>query len=128
MTPKRKEYLAKCSEREKEIRMLIKYYKYELKKAKAVCSSYDLKKIGRKPFGYRVHIGTVEQCKVIISALYHELARFKGMDRVVVPRAVTIPPNTDLKQGDCICGREVYDALDNYCPNCGRKILWKKVT
>ena len=43
MTSEREKYLAKCSKREMTLRRLIKYYKLELKKAKAVCSSYDLK-------------------------------------------------------------------------------------
>lgn len=35
MTPEREAYLAKCSERERLIRMLIKYHKYELKKGQS---------------------------------------------------------------------------------------------
>lgn len=85
MTLEREKYLAKCSKMEQQIRMLIKYYKYELKKDKAVCSSYDLKGIGRKPFGYRLSIGKVKQDKTVITALRRELARLKGMDRVAVP-------------------------------------------
>lgn len=120
VTPEREKYLAKCSKREQQIRVLIRYYKYELKKAKAVCSSYDLKKIGRKPFGYRLRIGNVKQDKVIISALYHELARLKGMDRVVAPRGCGYYRQT----GWCVCGTDLIHRKHNYCPRCGRRILW----
>ncbi|MBQ5673446.1 MAG: hypothetical protein IIV46_04520, partial [Phascolarctobacterium sp.] len=82
MTPERKEYLMEHNGREETIRHLIRGYKHELKKCKAVCSSYDLKRIGRKPLGYRIHIVQVNETKLIINALRHELQRLKGMDRV----------------------------------------------
>lgn len=93
-----------------------------------MCSSYDLKKMGRKPFGYRLHIGMVKQYKVIISALYHELARLKGMDRVVVPKVTYVGKCNDTfmqRVERCTCGERLIG--ENYCPECGRRILREKV-
>lgn len=126
MTPEREAYLAKCGMREYQIRVLIRSYKHELKKNKAVCSSYDLKQIGRKPFGYNLSIGSVKGDKIIITALRRELARIKGMDRVAMPYEV-YDKSTDLDDWYCSnCDREV-SVFEGYCPNCGRHILWEKV-
>lgn len=131
MTPKRKEYLMEHTGREATIRHLIRGYKHELKKCKAVCSSYDLKRIGRKPFGYRIHIVQVNETKLIINALRNELQRLKGMDRVVVPQKTQkviyrIGEEFKLcKVGRCNCGADLTDVLHVYCPTCGGRILWR---
>jgi hypothetical protein len=126
MTPEREKYLTVCGERELQIRVLIRAYKHELKKDKAVCSSYDLKKIGRMPFGYRLSIGNVKQDKIIISALCRELHRLKGMDRVVVPWIIKTG-NFPAPKYDCKCGKYLGWGKDiRYCPCCGRRILWEK--
>lgn len=133
MTPERKAYLMEHIGREATIRHLIRWYKYELKKYKAVCNSYDLKRIGRKPFGYRVHIVRVNETKLIINTLRHELNRLKGMDRVVVPNRsqkliYRIGEEFKVsKVGFCNCKANLTEVLHVYCPDCGRKILWDKV-
>ena len=142
MTPERKEYLMEHTGREATIRDLIRGYKHELKKCKAVCSSYDLKRIGRKPLGYRIHIVQVNETKLIIQALRHELQRLKGMDRVVVPKQTKheVLPKTTSRPAImskpyfvCKCGDTVGFMMGNewqkatYCTHCGRRILWEKV-
>lgn len=118
MTPERYKYLSKCSDRELKLRNLIGSSKYYLKVCKEDLNNFP---------GWDFLKAKVKQEKINLIALRNELNRLKGMDRVVVLRGVVIPLGTDLKQGYCICGRDVYDALDNYCPNCGRRILWEKV-
>lgn len=132
MTSEREKYLAKCSKREMTLRRLIKYYKLELKKAKAVCSSYDLKALGRKPFGYRIHIVAVKETKLMLQSLCHELARLKGMDRVVVPREAGYELTVEGYTGYCCCGNFLMENCLNkkaniHCDKCGRRILWEKV-
>jgi predicted amidophosphoribosyltransferase len=126
MTPERIEYFKKSSNAERDLRMLIKRCKKALKIAKSECSAFNLKPSDKKPLEYLVKYVQLQDSKMLLQALRNELQRLTGMDRVVVPREVTIPSYTDLKQGCCICGRDVYDALDSYCPNCGRRILWDK--
>ena len=120
MTPEREAYWEKCSLKERTLRALINDEK---------CAIKVLKNNFKYPenYNFNVLLIMISQCKVRLSTYRHELARLKGMDRVVVPREVTIPPNTDLKQGCCICDQDVYDALNSYCPKCGRRILWEKV-
>ena len=123
MTPKREKYLAKCSKQELILRHWIKVGKGNINRYKFGLN-YD------KTFtddDIKYCLSSIRFHKDRINCYRHELQRLKGVDRVVVPREVTIPSNTDLRQGYCICGRDVYDALDSYCPTCGRKILWEKV-
>lgn len=120
MTPEREKYIRSCNLKERIIRHLIRNSKEELKKNKAVCNSYNLKLIGRKPFGYRLHIVRIKESKLMLNAYRHELARLKGMDRVVVPKK--LEGYTGV--AECSCGCWV---LANYCPECGRRLLWEKV-
>ena len=66
--------------------------------------------------------------KQLLMTLRHELARLKGMDRVVVvgddePFVNTL---TGAEYWTCKCGTGIY-VTDNYCSNCGERILWWKV-
>ena len=63
-----------------------------------------------------------------INCYRHELARLKGMDRVVVigddePFVNTL---TCAEYWTCKCGAGIYGS-DRYCSNCGKRILWEKV-
>lgn len=61
----------------------------------------------------------IRRYKTILTVCKHELARIRGWDKVVVPRR--------HKEYKCVfvcsCG---HDVIDNFCPRCGRKILWEK--
>lgn len=133
MTPKREKYLNTCSQQEARIRGLLKYHKHKLKEAKAVCNAYNLQANDRKVFSYLLATGHILHHKTIVSNLRHELNRLKGMDRVVVP----VEPYKMIGDfgkdwevdtlGECTCGETISKHTHNYCPNCGRKILWEKV-
>lgn len=63
----------------------------------------------------------------------HELAKLKGVDRVVMPQDVykMIEKIGDswgvIRVGYCVCGEDVREDTDKYCSYCGRKLLWEKV-
>ena len=63
--------------------------------------------------------------KVRLAAYRHELNRLKGMDRVVVPSDAYT--REYLGNGVCVCGYELHKKRHNYCPRCGRRVLWEKV-
>ena len=71
--------------------------------------------------------------KIKLNAYRHKLARIKGMDRVVVPRDVTFDTFVICYclegyrlLGVCSCGKRLVQYKHNYCPDCGRLILWNK--
>ena len=128
MTPERKAYLMKCSGKEDFIRAKISYYKQQLKSLKMTkltigCMLRHLR-------------GQIKRTKWHLNAYRHELARLKGMDKVAMPfhsyhrgfedghlveyEIWTCPKCDVLVGGDCL---ETY----NFCPDCGRRILWEKV-
>ena len=111
MTPKRKAYLAKCSEWEVEVRNWIKIQKQQLRIAKTGLG------YGCDDEYYRHN---VRKRKRYLMMYRHELQRLKGMDRVVVPKRAEGYIGVFV----CSCGSDV---IANYCPNCGRRILWEKV-
>lgn len=115
MTPEREKYLAKCSKRELVLRHWIELQNVNIKAYKA-----DFKK---NPTKARRLLQTMKYELVVYR---HELARLKGMDRVTYPRRIM------LNNGDYIVGlwrcSSCSDGLcegDNYCTDCGRKILWE---
>ena len=117
MTPKRKAYFAKCSDKEKWLRCKISaansnlaYYKDLLTISVALDQNW----------GIIVNKQKVKDYKREIVAYRHELHRLKGMDRVVVPKRAEGYIGVFV----CSCGSDV---IANYCPNCGRRILWEKV-
>ena len=130
MTPKRKAYLAKCSKREKDLRLAIYEWKLRLKETKMACQPYKKnKRFKRKPFGYCVLLAKIQDVKRIMNALRHELARLKGMDRVTMPYVqyrFGFSENVPKVSYYCECFTTL-NRQNNYCPVCGRRILWEKV-
>ena len=142
MTPKRKKYLKRCSEREKYIREEIQIYKKSVKHWKHYLN-VELPKIlakGEKPSLY----DTPEEARQAIThqtfqmkTYRHELNSLKSMDRVVVPKVKFSVPQirewgrTGRKSyyATCKCENDnLYSGSDErYCPKCGRHILWEKV-
>ena len=133
MTLKREAYLAKCSEREKALREIIRKHIVALKFHKSVLTlDFCLTATEKK---YRKE--AIRNIKYYLNAYRHELARLKGMDRVVVPKVKFSVPqirewgHTGRKSyyATCKCGNDtLYSGNDErYCPQCGRRILWEKV-
>lgn len=141
MTPKRKKYLAKCSKREHILRDKIAIFKSALKTSKSFIRSYST--YGTKDSKRMVAmLSGIHENKVKLSAYRHELARLKGMDRVVVPKQTKheVLPKTTNRPAImskpyfvCKCGDTVGFMMGNewqkatYCTHCGRRILWEKV-
>lgn len=111
MTPAREAYLMKCSKREKELRFNINQAKINL----AVFKMAVIKQ-GMLP----ILKNSIKSTKCRLVAYRHELHRLKGMDRVAVPRRAEGYIGVFV----CKCGSDV---IANYCPNCGRRILWDRV-
>lgn len=124
MTPKRKAYLANCSEREKELRLNINKAKLNLSIFKMAVTKQGMLPILKKSI-------KSTKCKLVVYR--HELTRIKGMDRVVVPRDLTVIKKIvgvyfcNVAYGVCVCGEHLVSIEHNFCPKCGRKILWNKV-
>lgn len=120
MTPEREAYLAKCSEREKYLRKEIKDYKNEIRAIKgALQAGYDSE----------WNLGCLKFRKLWLTMFRHELARLKGMDRVCVPEVTADYPYTAYCKCGSVVGGYQYGSFweDDYCRNCGRKLLWDKV-
>ena len=111
MTPEREKYLAKCSKREKYLRKEIRDYKNEIRTIKSALQTES---------DYEWYLGCLKFRKLWLTMVRHELHRLKGMDRVVVPKRAEGYIGVFV----CSCGSDV---IANYCPNCGRKLLWEKV-
>jgi hypothetical protein len=127
MTPERIEYFKKSSNAERDLRMLIKRCKKALKIAKSECSAFNLKPSDKKPLEYLVKYVQLQDSKMLLQALRHELQRIKGMDRVVVPYELMrfgFKANVPRVSYNCEC-LEPINRKYKYCPNCGRKILWE---
>lgn len=120
MTPERKAYLAKCSEWEVEVRNRIRLYKQQIRLVK------ESLKYGYDDKWYR---HCLRKHKHYLMMYRHELARLKGMDRVVVPYEVMrfgFEANVPRVSYNCECFEPI-DRKYKFCPNCGRRILWEKV-
>ena len=120
MTPKREAYLAKCSEWEVEVRNRIRLYKQQIRLVK------ESLKYGYDDKWYR---HCLRKHKRYLMMYRHELARLKGMDKVVVPIPIKAGRETFPDQSYiCKCLKYLGWVKDiNYCPSCGRSILWEKV-
>ena len=117
MTPEREAYLAKCSKKEKFYRDWIAFVKQEIKVAKeALNSGFDNELL-------KLYLYNRKHCLMMYR---HELARLKGMDRVVVPKRPILARWSGIWLGYCKCNGSV-KSLEVYCPHCGRRILWEKV-
>ena len=120
MTPERKDYLNKCSNREMLLRAFIADEKLGIKRCKKSLNDPE------ENFGRSVDLIMIRFGKVRLAAYRHELQRLKGMDRVAMPCEV-YDKSTDLDDWYCSnCDREV-SVFEGYCSNCGRRILWEKV-
>ena len=129
MTPKRREYLIKSSNKEREIRGLIRRCKKALSISKSECNAFNLKPADKKPLEYLEKYIQIQDSKILLQALRHELARLKGMDRVVVPKVTYYLRNNGAfvqRANHCLCGQRLAGG-EWYCPKCGRKILWEEV-
>jgi hypothetical protein len=125
MTPERIKYFKKSSNAERDLRMLIKRCKKALKIAKSECSAFNLKPSDKKPLEYLVKYVQLQDSKMLLQALRHELQRIKGMDRVVVPRRAILESWGGVRLGRCKCG-EIMKSFECFCHSCGRRILWDK--
>lgn len=133
MTPERRKYLMKSSNKEREIRGLIRRCKKALSISKSECNAFNLKPADKKPLEYLEKYIQLKDSKILLQALRHELARFKGMGRVA-PIILEITRSEDtfeIIDADAFCGccKQLLSIFQkkSYCPNCGRKILWEKV-
>ena len=140
MTPSRKSYLAKCSKREKFLRVKIKEEKKIIRANKYAIQTLpripnlDLEQASKWVCNYKRNIA---EALLMLSYYRHELNHFKGMDRAVVPKVKFSVPQirergrTGRKSyyATCKCGNDtLYSGNDErYCPQCGRRILWEKV-
>ena len=127
MTPERERYLAKCNKREKYLRKKIADCKLLIKLLK-----YAIYINLGAPYYYNSH-QCLREKKYEYSAYRHELARLKGMDRVVVPREARYELILEGYTGYCYCGNFLMENCLNkkaniHCDKCGRRILWKKVS
>lgn len=130
MTPEREKYLACITSRERVIRHAIRMAALSLRETKEWWTKHKT----NRPNKIRGYKKTVKRQKLTLMACKRELAKLKGMDRVVVPRDVTFDSfvigycqDSFGLVGVCSCGKHLARYKHNYCPNCGRKILWEKV-
>ena len=130
MTPERKAYLAKCKWKERYIRDKIAQEKGYIKHNKQILNSVDLKG-AYDCFAFEIDwlYHEIKYRKYKLTVLRHELARLKGMDRLVVPIEFELDNGWFIYQSyQCRCGENLgINQSVNYCPNCGRHILWEKV-
>ena len=123
MTSERVAYLAKCSNRELWLRSEIRNIEIDICWQKQRISNAN-----------EEWIATGAKCelwhkKQLLMTLRHEVARLKGMDRVVEPYEVMrfgFGANVPKVSYNCECFEPI-DRKHKYCPNCGRRILWEKV-
>lgn len=132
MNRKRMVYLAKCSKREKFLRSEINACKRSIKFAKQFWReslAEVLMGIATPDEREALIRNRIRDLKWQLSAYRHELARLKGMDKVVVPIPIKAGRETFPDQSYiCKCLKYLGWVKDiNYCPKCGRRILWEKV-
>ena len=121
MTPQREAYLAKCSDKEKILRHRISGYLFEIQREKYILNTEGgLVDMDRYKSKLRI-----KRYKYHLNAYRHELSKVKGMDKAVAPRKAYIGAWGD-KGGLCKCGKHITDVY-NYCPWCGKRLLWEKV-
>lgn len=125
MVPKRKAYLAKCSEREKWLREnighwqgLIQGNKWALNNDKQFTEDDKL-----------YCLSHIRKYKYQVSAYRHELARLKRGKGVVPVRYDDCEEISYAIVGTCPeCGTHLFgDGTNNYCHYCGRRVLWEKM-
>lgn len=123
MTPEREKYLACITSRERVIRHAIRMAALSLRETKEWWTKHKTD----RPNKIRGYKKTVKRQKLTLMACKRELARLKGMDRVVVPRVIySSTCNFIFKRYECKKCGEWINKTELYCSNCGRKILWNK--
>lgn len=120
MTPEREKYFTSITSRERVIRHAIRMAALSLRETKEWWTKHKT----NRPNKIRGYKKTVKRQKLTLMACKRELAKLKGMDRVVAPKEIRY--RVYDKYGKCSCGVWVYSKCD-FCPNCGRRILWEKV-
>lgn len=113
MTPERRKYFMKSSNKEREIRGLIRRCKKALSISKSECNAFNLTPADKKPLEYLEKYIQLKDSKILVQALRHELARLKGMDRV-----------TRVEKGLVTDDGDSYN--EYYCENCGAMITSDK--
>ena len=132
MNRKRMVYLAKCSKREKFLRSEINACKRSIKFAKQFWRdslAEVLMGIATPDEREALIRNRIRDLKWQLSAYRHELARLKGMDRVTMPYKMFrfgFSVNVPKVSYYCECLTSL-NGQTNYCPSCGRRILWEKV-
>lgn len=81
MTPEREAYLKAIGSKERAIRHALKMAKFSLSETKEWWTKHKY----TKPSKINGCKKTVKRQKATVLALRHELARLKGMDKVVIP-------------------------------------------
>lgn len=126
MTPEREKYIAKCSKWEKILRHWIEVAKSDIKRHKFFLNNAEA--VGEPKNLLR--LAEIRFYKDRINCYRHELQRIKGMDRVVVPYEVMrfgFEANIPRVSYNCECFEPI-DRKFKYCPQCGKRILWEKVS
>ena len=118
MTPERIKYLAKCNSKELMLRSLIADEKQDIRRLKQFLKPST----GCAPWARITQFYFLKQHKLRLAALQHELARLKDMDRLGDDEPY-INNLTGVDYCVCKCSAVVYKT-DNYCANCGKRILW----
>lgn len=130
MTPEREMYFSKCSKREMWVRRQIAADKRELSNAKIRLKVFREELLEAYKLGKWFAVKEKQQIDIMLKVTKYRLtvckqalARLKGMDRVVVP---TFYHSTDVYHCHK-CTTAIWPARDNYCPWCGKRLLWEKV-
>jgi len=122
VTPERKAYLAGISGREKTIRSAIRLARLSLREVKKWWTSHKFVK-PNKIRGYKT---AFKRQKLILMAYKRELARLKGMDRVIRVKDTYMDCYGDTCF-ECKCGNEVDIGYYDYCYRCGRRLLIEEI-
>lgn len=121
MTPEREAYLTTIGAKERAVRHALKMAKFSLSETK----EWWIKNKFTKPSKINGYKKTVKRQKATVMALRHELQRIKGMDRVVVP-SEQYDRRFETYNWYCTkCDSEI-SVFENYCSECGRRILWRR--
>jgi len=124
MTPERAVYLSTISKKERLIRNDIEFTRQQIKTYKhELCSLAEQNIDGRGQIIARWLKGVT----IRLSAYRYELNRLKGMNRMVEPEIVPLPPNPKGQKNVTVCkkcGTKLIGPLAIHCPGCGRYIMW----
>jgi hypothetical protein len=119
MTPEREAYLAKCGNNEKTLRAVLDSQKQGVKTYKHILNNDSL--MSKAEIEYV--LDSLRNYKRGVSFYRHELNRIKGMDRVVIP-SEQYDRRFETYNWYCTkCDSEI-SVFENYCSECGRRILW----